>query len=67
MSRNHIIGLSATAESSCQDGRLAFEAWLERESPSGDHDSIMRQWVHSADFEDLEDSEYVSKLWEDYQ
>jgi len=60
-------GLSAITESSCQDGQLAFEAWLERESPSGDHDSIMRQWVHSTDFEDLKDSEDVSKLWEDYQ
>ena len=33
--------------------QAAFEDWLELYSPSGDHESIRKQWEQSTDFRDL--------------
>lgn len=48
---SHPIPTGATGE----DGQSAFERWLERTCPSGDVESVQRQWEASSDYADLHD------------
>lgn len=38
---------------SAEDEQRAFENWAERNSPSGDCDSVHYQWLESSDYLDL--------------
>ena len=42
----------ATTESEKVSEQSAFEDWLEKKSPSGDSESVQRQWERSSEFED---------------
>jgi len=46
---SHHIPTGETGE----DGQSAFERWLERTCPSGDVESVQRQWEASSDYADF--------------
>ncbi|AZS78763.1 hypothetical protein ELS24_10100 [Achromobacter spanius] len=47
---SHPIPTGATGE----DEQSAFERWLERTCPSGDVESVQRQWEASSDYADFQ-------------
>lgn len=43
----------ASAQDDAKDEQAAFEEWLERTCPSGDVESVQRQWEASSDYADF--------------
>lgn len=44
---------STVADEGAKDEQAAFEEWFERTCPSGDVESVQRQWEASSEYEDL--------------